>query len=80
MEPEQPPIATLIHYIQQKGCGRTGHAVATAYGDSALTKQFVAHAEHHRGILCSVEYPVESSAVLERGQRVFFKFPMGSCY
>ncbi len=78
--PEQPPIATLIHYIQQKGCGRTGQAVATAYGDAALTKQFVAHAEHHRGILCSVEYPVESSAVLKRGQKVFFKFPMGSCY
>ena len=80
VQPEQPPIATLIHYIQQKGCSLAGQAVATAYGDAALTKQFVAHSEHHRGILCSVEYPVESPAVLERGQKVFFRFPMGSCY
>ena len=80
VEPSQPPIATLIQYIQQKGCSRTGQAVATAYGDAALTKQFITHAEHQRGILCSVEYPVELPACLERGQKVFFKFPMGSCY
>ncbi len=80
MAPPQPPIATLVQYVQQKGCSRTGRAVATEYGDDALMKQFVANAEHQRGILCSVEYPVVSPAFLERGQKVFFRFPMGSCY
>src|SRR6266853_1411824 len=80
MELPQPPLATLIQYVQQKGCSRTGRAIATAYDNDALIKQFVTHAEHQRGILCSVEYPVEPSAFLERGQKVFFRFPMGSCY
>ena len=78
--PSTPPVATLIQYIQQKGCSRTGRAVAKAYDDTTLTKNFVAHAEHQRGILCSVEYPVDAPVYLERGQKVFFKFPMGSCY
>ena len=55
-------------------------ALAKAYGDPSLTKQFVAHAEHHRGILCSVEYPVKRPIFIERGQKVFFRFPMGCCY
>lgn len=80
MELPQPPLATLIQYVQQKGCSLTGRAIATAYDNDALLKQFVTHAEHQRGILCSVEYPVEPSAFLERGQKVFFRFPMGSCY
>jgi len=80
VEPPRLPIATLIHYLQQKGCTRTGRAIAKEFGDSALTKQFVAHAEYQRGILCSVEYPVESTAFLERGQKVFFRFPRGCCY
>ena len=74
------PIATLIQYLQQKGCSRTGRAITREYGDAALTKRFVAHAEHRRGILCSVEYPVDAPAYLERGQKVFFRFPMGACY
>ena len=78
--PSQPPIATLVQYLQQKGCSLTGRAIAREYGDEELTKQFVAHAEHQRGILCSVEYPVDSAAFLERGQKVFFRFPMGCCY
>ena len=78
--PPQPPIATLVQYLQQKGCSLTGRAIAREYGDEELTKQFVAHAEHQRGILCSVEYPVDSAAFLERGQKVFFRFPMGCCY
>ena len=78
--PSTPPVATLIQYIQQKGCSRTGRAVAKTYDDASLTKKFVAHAEHQRGILCSVEYPVDAPVYLERGQKVFFKFPMGSCY
>ncbi len=74
------PIATLIQYLQQKGCSRTGRAITREYGDASLTKRFVAHAEHRRGILCSVEYPVDATAHLERGQKVFFRFPMGACY
>ncbi|NKB68099.1 MAG: hypothetical protein GKR89_13640 [Candidatus Latescibacteria bacterium] len=75
-----PPLATLIHYVQQKGCSRTGKAVAKAYDDTSLTKRFVDHSEHRRGILCSVEYPVKKTVAIERGQQVFFRFPMGSCY
>ncbi|MCZ6679595.1 MAG: hypothetical protein O7E52_20390 [Candidatus Poribacteria bacterium] len=79
-EPPVPPVATLIHYVQQKGCSRTGKAIAKEYGDASLTKRFVDQAEFERGILCGVEYPVTEPAVLECGQRVFFKFPMGCCY
>jgi len=77
VELPRPPIATLIPYVQQKGCTRTGRAIAKAYGDSSLTQRFVANAKDHRGILCSVEYPVDAPAFLERGQRIFFKFPVG---
>ena len=79
-EPSVPPLATLIHYVQQKGCGRTGAAIAKEYGDTSLAKRFVDQAEFTRGILVSVEYPVTEPAILESGQRVFFKFPMGCCY
>jgi hypothetical protein len=79
-EPPAPPIATLIHYVQQKGCSRTGKAIAKEYNDDSLTKGFVDHAEFERGILCGVEYPVTKPATLECGQKVFFKFPMGCCY
>ena len=79
-EPPAPPIATLIHYVQQKGCSRTGKAISRAYGDESLTKRFVDEAEFERGILLGVEYPVVEPAILEPGQRVFFKFPMGCCY
>jgi len=75
-----PPLATLVHYVQQKGCSRTGNAVAKAHGDPELARRFVEEAEHRRGILCSVEYPVMQPVVIERGQRVFFRFPMGTCY
>lgn len=77
VEMPRPPVATLIPYVQQKGCSRNGRAIAKAYGDSSLTQRFVASAKDHRGVLCSVEYPVEAPAFLERGQRVFFKFPLG---
>jgi len=80
VELPRTPIATLIQYLQQKGCSRTGRAIAREHGDASLTKRFVAHAEHQRGILCSVEYPVDAPAHLERGQKVFFRFPMGACY
>ena len=75
-----PPAATLIHYVQQKGCGRTGRALARAYADETLVDRFKAEAEFERGILLSVEYPVADAVDLEVGQRIFFRFPMGSVY
>jgi hypothetical protein len=72
--PQPPPIATLIQYLQQKGCSRTGRAIAKAYDDKSLTKQFINHAEHHRGILCSVEYPADRPVNLVWGQKVFLKY------
>jgi len=79
-EPDKPPIATLIQYVQQKGCRLTGKAIVTRYGDGGLQKEFIEKSRRRRGILCSVEYPVEEPAALERGQKVFFRFPVGSCY
>lgn len=79
-EPEKPPIATLIQYVQQKGCRVTGKAIVTRYGDQRLQKRFIDNTRRRRGILCSVEYPVDEPATLERGQKVFFRFPVGSCY
>ena len=79
-ESPQPPLATLIQYVPQKGCSRTGRTIAAQYGDKGLTGKFVDYSEYQRGILCSVEFPVEAPVYLERGQKVFFKFPMGCCY
>ena len=79
-EPVKPPIATLIQYVRQKGCFVTGSAIVTRYGDQRLKKQFIENTRRHRGILCSVEYPVDEPATLNRGQKVFFRFPIGSCY
>ena len=75
-----PPAATLIHYVQQKGCGRTGRALAKAYDDESLVDRFKAVAEFERGILLTVEYPVTEPVDLVAGQRVHFRFPMGSVY
>ena len=79
-EPDKPPVATLIQYVQQKGCRVTGKAIVTRYGEQRLQKQFIENTRRRRGILCSVEYPVDEPATLERGQKVFFRFPVGSCY
>ena len=73
------PLATLVQSVRQRGCSRTGKAIAKAYGDASLTKRFVDCAEHPRGVLCSVEYPVDQPAWLEPGQKIFFMFPMGCC-
>ena len=79
-EPSVPPLATLVHYVQQKGCSRTGNAVAKAHDNPELVARFVEVSEHRRGILCSVEYPVAEPVALTEGQRVHFRFPMGNCY
>lgn len=73
----RPPIATLVHAVKQQGCGITGHAIAQRYGDPSLVRAFRACATEHRGIICSVEYPVETAAVLRPGQGVVFRFPSG---
>jgi hypothetical protein len=79
-EPGKPPIATLIQYVQQKGCILTGNAIVTHYGEQKLRKEFIENSRRRRGILCSIEYPVDGPATLERGQKVYFRFPVGSCY
>ena len=73
----RPPIATLKHYTLQQGCGITGSAIAEKYNDKSLTKKFVDCAKDNRGVVCSVEYPVENPAIVKPGQVVYFKFPIG---
>ncbi len=73
--PARPPLAMLIHYVQQQGCGVTGNALAETYHDVTLTRRFVQHTHDHRGIVCTIEYPVETPALISPGQNVFFKFP-----
>jgi len=73
----QMPIAVLVHYVKQQGCGITGNAIAEHYGDKSLTRKFMNASKDNRGIVCSVEYPVEQPASLEVGQKVFFMFPKG---
>jgi len=77
IEPMKPPLATIVHVVQQRGCGFTGRALAHHYGDPTLLKAFIAASVTHRGIICCVEYPVESEATLKAGQKVVFKFPTG---
>ena len=74
VEPVKPPLATLTNFVKQEGCGITGKLIADHYGDPALTRKFREVAKDHRGILCSVEFPVETTMLLKRGQRVFFRY------
>ncbi|MBS3093199.1 hypothetical protein J4456_01310 [Candidatus Pacearchaeota archaeon] len=73
----KPPIATLKHYVLQQGCGITGNSIAERYGDKSLTQKFMASSKDNRGIVCSVEQPVDNPAIINSGQIIFFKFPMG---
>lgn len=73
----RPPLATLVHGVKQQGCGITGHAIAQRYGDRGLVSAFRDCATNNRGIICSVEYPVGSAAVLTAGQGVVFRYPSG---
>lgn len=77
LEMSNPPIATLLNYAKQQGCGVTGNALAKIYNDKTLTKRFIEHSKDNRGIVCSIEYPVEPTAAIRQGQRVFCKFTMG---
>lgn len=71
----KPPIATIVHGVKQEGCGITGRAIADRYGDPTLVRRFRQHATGHRGIICSVEFPVEDFAPLRPGLHVVFRFP-----
>ena len=73
----RPPIATIVHQVKQQGCGVTGNAIAERYGDRKLVRAFREHAEDNRGIICSVEYPVETSARLTAGLQIAFRFASG---
>ena len=76
-KPAKPPLATFTNFVKQEGCGITGKLIADHYGDPALTRKFREVAKDHRGILCSVEFPVEETVLLKRGQRVFFRYSQG---
>ncbi|MDO8556777.1 MAG: hypothetical protein Q7R96_06425 [Nanoarchaeota archaeon] len=74
----KPPIAALVRYAQQEGCGVTGNALAVHYDDKSLTSRFRDVSKTNRGIVCRVDFPTpENKAVLEAGQRVFFKYSTG---
>ncbi|MEK6825736.1 MAG: hypothetical protein AABY00_03040 [Nanoarchaeota archaeon] len=73
----RPPIATLIHHVEQQGCGVTGAAIAAHYSDPLLVRKFTQNSKTNRGIVCRIEYPVDPAATLQKGQIVFFKFPQG---
>ena len=75
--PPKPPIATLVHVGMQQGCGITGQAIARHYGDPSLVHAFRAGSTDSRGIICSVEYPVQPAAALRPGQKVAFRFFSG---
>jgi hypothetical protein len=72
-----PPRATLVHHVNQRGCGITGKSIADHYGNKTLVKAFRDASTEHRGILCSVEYPVTSPVLLAPGMRLSLKFPLG---
>lgn len=77
VEIPKPPIATLKHYALQQGCGITGNSISEKYGDKSLTQKFIASSKNNRGIVCSVEQPVNDLAFIEAGQSVFFRFSKG---
>jgi len=76
-KPAKPPLATFTSFVKQEGCGITGKLIADHYGDRNLTRKFREVTKDYRGILCSVEFPVEATVMLKRGQRVFFRYAQG---
>ncbi len=73
----RPPIATLIHYVRQRGCSVTGKTIADFYSNGELNPRFKKEAATNRGIVCTIEYPVRHTARLEVGQTIFFLYPKG---
>ena len=76
-KPAKPPLAAFTTFVKQEGCGITGKLIADHYGDRNLTRKFREVTKDHRGILCSVEFPVETPVSLKKGQRVFFRYSQG---
>ena len=76
-KPSKPPLATFTSFVKQEGCGITGKLIAEHYGDPTLTRKFREVAKDHRGILCSVEFPVEATVFLKKNQRIFFRYSQG---
>lgn len=75
--PSKPPLATFTSFVKQVGCGVVGKLIADHYGDPSLTSKFREVSKDHRGLLCSVEFPVESTVLLKRNQRIFFRYSQG---
>ena len=53
----------------------TGKAIAECYQDTALVRKFRESSKDNRGIICSVEYPVEAPVTLRAGLQIAFRFP-----
>ncbi len=77
-KPSKPPLATFTSFVKQEGCGITGKLIADHYGDPSLTRKFREITKDHRGILCSVEFPVNATVKLIKGQRIFFRYSRGT--
>lgn len=73
-KPEKPPLATFTSFVKQEGCGITGKLIADHYGEPDLTRKFREVSKDHRGVLFSVEFPVEATVLLKKAQRVFFRY------
>ncbi len=75
---EEQLVAVLRKQVTQKGCGVTGNAIRAHYNLGAdITQKFIEVSEDTRGVVCSVETPVDHLARIEPGQKVVFKFPTG---
>jgi hypothetical protein len=67
----------LIAYVQQRGCGQTGKAIADYYQNPQLVKRFRERAQENRGLIFCVEYPVIQPISLCVGQTVKFCYASG---
>ena len=75
---ERNLLAVLEKRVTQQGCSVTGNAIRKQYEKTAdLTQRFVKISTENRGIVCSVESPVDHSTRIEAGQKVSFSFPKG---
>ena len=75
--PSHPPLATLIAYVQQRGCGQTGKVIADHYQNPSLVKRFREESQENRGMIFCIEYPVKHPVSLCVGQTVHFYYASG---
>lgn len=76
-KPSKPPLATFTSFVKQEGCGVTGKLIADYYEDPSLTRKFREISKDFRGLICSVEFPVEAKISLKKQQRIFFRYSQG---